>query len=174
MKKIRIILYNAYSDFIWYFKSKIRKIKRVLYFTPIIWKGYDFDYNYAIELFKKQLERTEKFLDSDKAMARDSKDTASKIRTAIKLLNKVYDEDYGCEYQGKLEELYGPEVLDWVFTPTEDGTGSYLNHAFESWDNADEVEEMHQKLFQESRLKQKRAEDLVWRYIGHNIKNWWD
>lgn len=174
MKKIRKILYNAYSDFTWFFKSKYKKVKRVLYFTPIIWNGYDFDYSYAVELFKKQLERTAYFMDSEDAIGMGSKERASKIRTAISLLNKVYDEDYGCEYQGKLEELYGPEVLDWVFTPTEDGRGSYLNHAFEFWDNAHEVEEMHQKLFLESRLKQKKAEDLVWRYIGHNIKNWWD
>ena len=174
MKKIRKIIYNAYSDFTWYFKSKYKKVKRVLDFTPIIWKGYDFDYSYAVELFKKQLERTAIFLESEGAYTRDSKLRASEIRTAIKLLNKVYDEDYALEYQDKLKEIYGSDVLDMVFTPTEDGSGSYLNWGFEDWENSEEVREVHDKLFKESRLKQKRAEDLVWRYIGHKIRGWWD
>jgi len=174
MKKIRKILYNAYSDFTWYFKSKYKKVKRVLYFTPIIWNGYDFDYSYAIELFEKQLERTAIFMESDQVWGLGAKDRASKIRTAISLLKKVYDGDYGLEYQDKLRNLYGDNVMDMVFTPTEDGKGSYLNWKFESWENSEEVQEVHDKLFKESRLKQKKAEDLVWRYIGHNIKNWWD
>ena len=40
------------------FKRKWRQIKRVIDFLPIIWKGYDWDYRYAVELFQHQLKRT--------------------------------------------------------------------------------------------------------------------
>ena len=174
MKKIRLIIYDAYSDFTWYFKSKYKKVKRVLYFLPIIWKGYDFDYSYAIELFKAQLKRTADFLESEDAFTRDAKLRASEIRTALRLLDKVYGDDYSLEYQDKLKEIYGPDVLEFKFTPAEDGSGSYLNWGFEEWENSEEVREVHDKLFYESHLKQKKAEDLVWRYIGHKIRGWWD
>ena len=174
MKRIRKIISEAYSDFTWYFKSKYRKVKRVLDFTPIIWKGYDFDYSYAIELFKKQLERTAIFLESDETYTRDAKLRASEIRTALRLLDRVYEEKYALDYQDKLKEIYGEEVLGFKFTPAEDREGSYLSWGFEDWENSEEVRKVHDKLFEESRVKQKKAEDLVWRYVGHNIRKWWD
>ena len=38
-------------------RRKYQQIKRVIDFLPIIWNGFDFDYTYSIQLFKKQLER---------------------------------------------------------------------------------------------------------------------
>ena len=94
MKKI-------WNNIRWFF----RRLKRVWDFLPIIWKGYDFDYAHAINLFKYQLERTADFMESDKAMTVDADIRAKRIRTAIELLQKVYDEDYGCEYHTKMKEL---------------------------------------------------------------------
>ena len=33
-------------------KQFFRRLKRTIDFLPIIWKGFDFDYRYAIELFQ--------------------------------------------------------------------------------------------------------------------------
>ena len=149
-------------------------------FLPMIWKGYDFDYRYAIELFQYQLKRTADFMESDRAMTMDADIRARRIRTAVELLQKVYDEDYGCEYQDKLKELYGENVLDWEFIELDvksnyNGEPLYeLKWAYEKWDNAEEVKEMKDKLFKESKTKQKRAEELVWKFISHNIRGWWD
>ena len=144
-------------------------------FLPMIWKGYDYDYRYAIELFQYQLERTADFMESDRALTVDADIRARRIRTAVELLQKVYDEEYGCEYQDKLKEMYGENVLDWSFEDTGDGDGSsYLRYRYEMWDNAEEVQRMMNKLFLESQAKQERAEKLVWKFISHNIRYWWD
>jgi len=144
-------------------------------FLPMIWKGYDYDYRYAIELFQYQLERTADFMESDRVLTVDADIRARRIRTAVELLQKVYDEEYGCEYQDKLKEMYGENVLDWSFEDTGDGDGSsYLRYRYEMWDNAEEVQRMMNKLFLESQAKQKRAEELVWKFISHNIRYWWD
>lgn len=163
-----------------YIKQFIRRVKRTRDFLPIIWKGYDFDYRYAIELFQYQLERTANFMESDRAMTMDAEIRAKRIRTAVALLQKVYNEEYGCEYQDKLEELYGKNVLNIHFKETED-MGEYdyqplyeMHMEYESWDNSEEVEKMYHKLFQESKNKQERAEELVWKFISHNIRGWWD
>ena len=156
-------------------KRFFRRVKRVIDFLPMIWKGYDFDYRYAVELFQYQLERTADFMESDRALTMDAEIRAKRIRTAVKLLQKIYDEEYACEYQDKLKELYGENVLDWSFEDTGEGDdSSYLRYRYEQWDNAEEVQKMMNKLFLESQAKQKRAEELVWKFISHNIRYWWD
>ena len=82
----------------YWFKRKYRQIKRTLDFLPLIWKGYDWDYSYAIQLFQKQLERTATYLESDKAITLDAKTNAQKIRTALRLMDIVYEERYVDEY----------------------------------------------------------------------------
>ena len=156
--------------------SRIRqffcRVKRTLDFIPIIWKGYDFDYRYAIELFQYQLKRTADLMKSDRAMTVNADVRAQRIETAIRLLEKVYNEEYGCEYQEKLEAIYGPSVLQFKFEPY--GEVFELKWEYEYWDNAAEVEEVKDRLFKESQLKQRKAEKLVWEFISHNIRYWWD
>ena len=163
-----------------YIKQFIRRVKRTRDFLPMIWKGYDFDYRYAIELFQYQLERTADFMESERAMTVDAEIRAKRIRTAVDLLQKVYDEEYGSEYQEKLKKLYGKNVLNWEFIELDvksdyNGEPLYeLKWEYEKWDNSEEVEEVKNKLFKESKEKQKRAEKLVWEFISHNIRGWWD
>lgn len=152
-----------------------KKVKRVIDFIPMIWKGYDFDYRYSIDLFQYQLKRTADFLESDQAMTMDANIRAKRIRTAVELLQKVYDEEYGREYRDKLKEMYGENVLEWSFEDTGSGDGSsFIKYEYEKWDNAEEVDETRRKLYRESQEKQKRAEELVWKFISHNIRRWWD
>ena len=156
-------------------KRFFRRVRRVIDFLPIIWKGRDYDYRYAVELLQYQLKRTADFMESDKAMTIDADVRAKRIRTAVELLEKVYQEEYGCEYQDKMKELYGENVRKWWFEDTGDGDGSsYLRYEFEKWDNAEEVQRMLNKLFLESKAKQDRAHKLVWKFIEHNIRQWWD
>tara|TARA_B100000768_G_scaffold47352_1_gene46181 strand:- start:1333 stop:1827 length:495 start_codon:yes stop_codon:yes gene_type:complete len=163
---------------VYWFKRKYRQVKRVLDFLPIIWRGFDFDYQYAIELFKHQLIRTEKFMSSPNTVTVNANSRAKKIKTAIELLDKVYDEEYGSEYHEQMKSIYGNNVLEWVFEEIEDtGRGDrpyYLTYEYEKWENKDEVKETFDKLFKQSQDKQKRAEKLVWEFISHNIRGWWD
>lgn len=159
----------------YWFKRKYRQVKRVLDYLPIIWKGYDFDYGYAIELFKYQLERTADFMSSSNRHTVNASIRARRIKTAIELLDKVYDEEYGCEYQEQMKSIYGDNVLDWNFEILKRGDEtSYLKYEYERWENKDEVKETFDKLFKQSQDKQKRAEKLVWEFISHNIRGWWD
>ena len=156
-------------------KRKYNQIKRVIDFLPLIWNGYDFDYRYAIELFEYQLKRTANFLDSSKAYSMCSKQNAQKIRTYLKLSKKINDGDYSLNYQKELEELYGESVLNWNFIPTERGDGSsYMKYEYEFWGNNEEIDKKHDELFKLSQEKEKRAEELLWKYLHHNIKYWWD
>jgi hypothetical protein len=121
------------------------------------------------------LERQAQFFESDKSYSDRSKQNAARIRTAIRLMDKVYDEEYGSEYHDKLEQLYGDNVLDFWFEDTGEGDGStFLRWEYEKWDNSEEIDEVRKKLFLESKEKQKRAHKILWDFIEHNIQYWWD
>ena len=100
----------------YWFKRKYRQIQRVIDFLPIIWKGYDFDYHSSIELFKYQLKRTAEYLESDKAYTVEAKTNATKIWTAVELMEKVYDEDYAVEYFDIIRKKYGKSNFSFVET----------------------------------------------------------
>ena len=159
----------------YWFRRKYEQIQRVIDFLPIIWKGFDFDYHYSLELFKKQLERQAKFLESDKPHSSDAKHQASRIRTAIHLMDKVYEEEYSMEWIHQIYKKYGEDTLDWEFEDTGLGDGtSYLKYKYEKWHNSNEIVSLQRELISKSREKQKRAEKLLWEFIGHNIRHWWD
>lgn len=164
-----------WQSFTYRIRRKYQQIKRVIDFLPIIWNGFDFDYMYSIELFKKQLERQAKLFESDKLNSDRSKQNASRIRTAISLMDKVYNGDYELEWMDTIRKKYGNDVFNWEFVDTGRGDGtSFIKSKYEYWDNVDEIDLLKGELMLKSRQKQKKAEQLVWKFIGHNIRYWWD
>ena len=164
----------------WKIKRLIYRVKRVIEFIPVIWKGYDFDYHSSIELFKYQLKRTAEYLESDKAKTLEAKTNATKIWTAVELMEKVYDEDYAVEYFDIIRKKYGKSNFSFVETGEFDKKGDPYYTMEESYENnyteaelqliSDEKTALHFK----GRAKQKRAHKLLWSFIEHNILNWWD
>ena len=168
---------TIWNNITWFF----RRLKRVWDFLPHIWRGYDFDYRYAINIFKYQLERTADFMASDKAMTVDADVRAKRIRTAIELLDKVYDEEYGMEYMDTIEKLYGKTHYDFIeLTEKSKRTGEELyelklrNELAVDEEHQKEIDEVRNQMMNHSNDKQKRAEKLVWEFISHNIRGWWD
>ena len=165
----------------YWFKRKYRQIQRVIDFLPIIWKGFDFDYRYSIEVFRKQLERQAKHLEADLALTVEAKNSASRIRTAIRLMDKVYDDEYGLEYMDTIEKLYGKTHYDFIeLTEKSKHTGEFLyelklrNELAVDEQHQKEIDEVRHQMFLKGIDKQKRAHKLLWSYIEHNILKWWD
>lgn len=113
-------------------KQFFRKLKRVWDFLPIIWKTDDYDFAYAIDLFSYQLNRTADYI-QNRGFIDSADDVASEIRTATRLMKKVYEEEYI------------DEALEYE--------GDKLEQAIE---------------------KQYKAERILWKFIAHNIRKWWD
>ena len=164
----------------YWFKRKYRQIQRVIDFLPIIWKGFDFDYRYSIEVFRKQLERQAKFLELDSAITLEAKNNASRIRTAVKLMDKVYDEEYGMEYMDTIEKLYGKSLYEFVELDEKDKKGDpyyrleVTNENVVNEKHQEEIDEVRREMMKVSFEKQKRAHKLLWDFIEHNIQKWWD
>jgi len=159
-------------------RRKWRQIKNVISWIPVVWKQFDFDYSYSLEVFKYQLSKQAKFMESDKPLV-GAKGRAEKIRMVIRLMDKVYDEGYACEYQDKLKKIYGDDVLDMKFFDIPDRPGySTMGWKFEVDDKyesqKDEIRKNHDKWFKESHEKQERAHKLLWKLIEFYIRGWWD
>ena len=164
----------------YWFKRKYRQIQRVIDFLPIIWKGFDFDYRYSIEVFRKQLERQAKHLESDLALTVEAKNSASRIRTAIRLMDKVYDDEYAFEYTDTIEKLYGKTKHEFVELDEKDKKGDpyyslkITNETAVDEKHQEEIDEVRREMMILSHKKQKRAHKLLWDFIEHNIQKWWD
>ena len=113
-------------------KRFFRRVKRVIDFLPIIWKGEDYDYYYSIQLFQYQLERTADYIE-ERGMIVDAPHVVSRMRTAAKLIDRVYNDYY-------------LQQIDW-----------------------DDKEGLSRALEQDA-----KAERILWKFIGHNIRHWWD
>jgi len=169
---------RAWRNFKYFFSRKRYQFKQLRKYVPMIWKGYDFDYRYATDLFSAKLEDIAEQMEGYNAMCVESSHNATRIRTALRLMKKVYDEDYACEYQDKMEELYGTELLEHKFIDTGEGNGnSFLKQNYELTETPEriaEIDAMQTALLNESRLKQEKAHRLLWTFIEHNIRHWWD
>ena len=166
---------------VYWLKRKYRQIKKTIDFLPLIWKSYDFDYRYALELLKKQLERIADEMESERAMTLSAPINAQKIRTALRLMDKVYDEDYASEYMSTIDKLYGPTHYDFVETDeVSKRTGEKVyqlklrNEKAVDEQHQKEIDEVRTQMMYHSRDKQKRAHKLLWDFIEHNIQRWWD
>jgi len=113
-------------------KRLFRRVRRVIDFLPNIWKGEDYDYYYSLQLFKYQLERTADYIE-ERGMIVDAPHVASRLRTAAKLMDRVYNDYYIV-------------TVDW-----------------------DDEEGLDKALKQDA-----KAERILWKFIAHNIRHWWD
>jgi hypothetical protein len=163
------------NNFSYFFRRKKNQISRTIDFLPLIWNGFDFDYKYSLDLFKHQLKRTADFMESEDALTVDANIRAKKIRTAIKLMDKVYEEDYACEYIDIIEKKYGKTKFE--FIPIDDGeyselktTNEFVNDEFQQ----NELDKTKHELILLCREKQEKAHKLLWSFIEHNIRSWWD
>jgi len=163
------------KNILYFFKRKIFQIKNLIRWFPIIWKQYNFDYSYAIEVFKFQLAKLATFLESDNACVVDAKEKAKKIRVVLRLMNKVYEEEYMFEYTKEIEDKYGPRKFDIV--PIE-GTANYkLETKYEKYYTEEEkkiIDEEENNILKKYAVKQDKAHKLLWKLIEHNIQSWWD
>lgn len=160
-------------------KRFFKRVKRVIDFLPIIWKGQDYDYRYALELFQFQLKRLATTIEAND-LIEDAKNVSSRINTAVKLIDKVYDDEYIMESFDKFDKLYGKPEFRFVETGEIDKNGEKLyslelhNPVVLDGMDQEDLNNIRNQMLDESIIKSKRAEKLLWNFISHNISKWWD
>ena len=149
------------------------RIKIILRWVPLLWRQYDFDSAYAVDVFAFQLENIAKFMESDKAMSVNAKRDAQRLRMVLRLMKKVYDEDYALEYLEAMEKKYGKSKVAWHATDNPKLHRMYVKYAesYEDW-QLEEIDKERTTLLLEAQAKQDRAHKLLWKLIEHDIQKW--
>lgn len=156
-------------------RSYFDKVKRTIEFLPIIWRGFDFDYYYSIELFQHQLTRTAKFLESNKATVMDGKQRARRMRTIVELMDRVYNSYYELEHYDQMEKKWGTNTI--VREPFEKGYSRYMRLVWSKATTEQEQIEANEEfdyLRKKALAKHLRAKKLLWKLVEHNIEDFWD
>lgn len=169
---------RVWENITYFFRRKYEQVRNIIRWIPILWKQYDFDYMYSVDVFKFQLENLHKRLSNEAAVTESSDRVARKLRTAIDLMDKVYKDEYSFEYYDHLETLFGKGVNDVEFIPVEGKPEvSRLVYKYELDKNPKDalrIQKVKDELFKRSQEKQERAHKLLWVYIEHHIRTWWD
>ena len=179
----------------YWIKRKYQQIQRVLDYLPIIWKGFDFDYRYATELYGHQLGRIADFLESGRVNTMCAKDNAKRIRTTLKLMKLVNDEEYATEY-------FDYEEVENYFVPLKGDDGystmetDYISERYDeyfskypliytkvvysdkgpfSWKEDDDNFKIKRIIAMNiAHLNQERARTTLYKLIERNQQKWWD
>ena len=187
---------------IYWFKRKYRQVKRVLDYLPMIWNGFDWDYKYAADLFAHQLGRMADHFESDRAYSYYAKDRAKRIRTTLKLMKLVGDEEYAMEHFDYEDVKYN--FVPVVIRETGDCDGcstlevDYISERYDEFfkkyplihkrvlagegvfgkgddaNNATEFELKRNVAMNVAHLNQERARRTLHKLIERNIQSWWD
>lgn len=117
-------------------KNKVKSIKKIWRWIPILWKDRDWDHYYIFEILKTKLEDVLKYTEKE-GISYNREYDIQKLRTAIRLIDRVQNEYYLQKYLDEAEKL----------------TEEDLNKALQ---------------------QQKKAHKLLFKFLDHNILNWWD
>ena len=176
-------IYDKISGWFWtyvgfYFYRTYNNIKNIIRWIPILWKDRDFDQSYLIYVMKFKIERMLEYHEREDAILADyeKQRTVEGLRTALSLIQKTFiDAEYEHEWYDITEKKYGKFNLD--FVSNEDKKTYSLETKYEREYTEEEIKKIEKEkreLMVKSAKKQKRAEDLTFRFIAHRINEWWD
>lgn len=160
----------------WRIKQFFRNIIRIIKWVPRLWNNEDWDHNYALYVFRFKLSDIADYIEKNGHLE-NGKNKVSRIRTAIRFIDKVYgDDDYLSEYHKEFDALYGERIM--VNNPVP-GKPDLTTIEFKfikdyTDEELEDIKKHRELLFNEAIKKQKRAHKLLWDFIEHNIEDWWD
>ena len=84
-------------------KLKIKQLRKLIRWIPIIWRERDWDYYFVYEILKQKLIDTEKYIRKDGLHVFNEHD-ADSIKTAIEMIEKVQTEYHLDKYLSEATE----------------------------------------------------------------------
>ena len=173
----------------------INSIKNLIRWAPIIWKDRDWDDWYIYTILETKLKHQAKYI-GDKDRHTCAKRDAEVMRTCVRLIKKVKDEEYDGEWMD-----YHLSEYNWVDIPerpenvrleisikTEWFDEYFLkypldykrvisnpsNQIFGFGDDLRDPENKQRIAMNMGVLRQERARKLLFKLLERNIEGWWD
>ena len=165
----------------WRIRYFIRSIKNLVRWFPIIWKDRDWDHHFIFEVLKFKLKNQAEYI-GKKGNHLSAERDAEIMMTCVRIIEKVQDEYYGCEYQ-KYHDI------ELKFIDSESHPGMYEIEAVEKSEKYDEYFKKYPLIyrmvpdlsapksriaFEIARINEERAHKLLFKILEQNIRRWWD
>jgi hypothetical protein len=160
-------------------KQFFRRIHNLYRWFPIIWKDQDWDDHYIFEILKFKIKNQAEYI-GGKDRYIGAKRDAEIMRLCVRLMDKVQDEYYGCEYQ----DYHKSEMK---FIDSETHPGSYeieIEHISDNYEDyfkkypriykQVKEDDKHRTAFNIAKINGERAHKLLFKLLEQNIRKWWD
>ena len=115
-------------------KNKIRQIRKILRWIPILWRDRDWDYYHVYEILKQKLIDTEAYIRKEGVHLYNEVD-ADNIKTAIEMIEKVQTEYHLDKYMSEATE-WTTEGINKATKDHDDARKElfdFLNNNIEKW-----------------------------------------
>lgn len=144
-------------------------LKNVWRFRNELWRFRSFDYKFNTDLFKRSLEITADFMESESALSANAQSDAQEIRKFIKYLEiyndpfKEAERRFGIDYLELWDRVMGPGLENYNFM--------WRNKPREEWTPEQVKLDEMQKLIH---VLEDRSWKNAWKLIGRRGRRWWD
>lgn len=162
-------------------KQFFRNIHNLVRWFPIIWKDRDWDDHFIFEILKFKIKNQAEYIGKHDRYVNAKRD-AEIMMLCVRLIEKVQDEYYACEYQNYHES----EI---IFIDSENNPGYYEMEILEKSERYDEYFKKYPLIyrmvpdlnapkgriaFEIAKINQERAHKLLFKILEQNIRRWWD
>jgi hypothetical protein len=160
-------------------KQFFKRIYNLYRWFPIIWKDQDWDDFYIFEILKFKLRNQSEYIGYHDRHT-TAKREAEVMMLCVRLIEKIQNEYYACEYQKYHES-------EFIFINSESYPGRYEMDVKELSENFDEyfkkypriykqvkAENKYRTAFNIARANEERAHKLLFKILEQNIRRWWD
>jgi hypothetical protein len=169
------MLYNFKN----FFRNLKYYFKNIIKWSPILWQDRDWDHNYIISALRFKIEKTAKYISENRRYVGYERDV-ERMNLVIRLIDKMQDEYYSCEYQDYYKS-------DFRFEKIENSELSLL-HSDMLENNLEEYFKKYPntyKLFPEHNENLKialrmgnhlhaKCKRILFKLLEQNIEKWWD
>jgi GTPase Era involved in 16S rRNA processing len=160
-------------------KQFFRNIHNLIRWFPIIWKDRDWDDYFIFEILKFKLKNQAKYI-GNKDRHVSAKRDAEKIMLCVRLIEKVQDEYYGCEYQDYceidvkfVESKSYPDMHEVEIETLSEHYDDYFKKYPRIY-NQVKTEDKYKTVLNIARINEERAHKLLFKILEQNIRRWWD
>ena len=149
-------------------RKLLRGIRNLIYWFPIIWNDYDWDYHSIFEILHYKLTAMEKCI-REHGIALDTDATVHKIKVARILTKRLVDLDHLERALAPCELKWGKRSVDW--------NKANLEFTYEKAHTDEEIAQADKDFLRAGRrsdVQEKADIDYLFRHMVRHIERWWD
>jgi hypothetical protein len=158
----------------WHIKQFVHHVKNLIYWFPVIWNDYDWDYIFMLKIMRHKLNNMQNFFNSKDTHVLDAEDYAKEISEIMVRLDRIIGATH---LETELETFYVKypdfdfaKSLENSFVECEDHPGMLEYKS----DMTEDQEELFMACSKKSNEKEQEDYEYVFNTLRDRIQHYWD